>query len=66
MSDDASATGRLFILLRPEREASGINRIYQLYRDEGLTVRTPSHHNIQPRVSSHRRVDCHLCRMLGR
>lgn len=30
---------RLFILLRREGEASGINRIYRLYRDEGLTVR---------------------------
>jgi transposase InsO family protein len=38
-SADASATDRLFILLRREREASGINRIYRLYREEGLTVR---------------------------
>lgn len=30
---------RLFILLRQEGEASGINRIYRLYREEGLTVR---------------------------
>ena len=30
---------RLFILLRREGEASGINRIYRLYRDEGLGVR---------------------------
>jgi putative transposase len=30
---------RLFILLRREGEASGINRIYRLYREEGLTVR---------------------------
>jgi putative transposase len=30
---------RLFILLRREGEPSGINRIYRLYRDEGLTVR---------------------------
>lgn len=30
---------RLFILLRREGEASGINRIYWLYREEGLTVR---------------------------
>ena len=30
---------RLFILLCREGEASGINRIYRLYRDEGLTVR---------------------------
>jgi putative transposase len=30
---------RLFILLRREGEASGINRIYRIYRDEGLTVR---------------------------
>jgi putative transposase len=30
---------RLFILLRKEGEASGINRIYRLYREEGLTVR---------------------------
>ena len=30
---------RLFILLRREGEASGINRIYRLYREEGLLVR---------------------------
>ncbi|WP_404926353.1 IS3 family transposase [Mesorhizobium sp. ORM16] len=30
---------RLFILLRREGEASGINRIYRLYREEDLTVR---------------------------
>jgi len=30
---------RLFILLRREGKASGIDRIYQLYREEGLTVR---------------------------
>jgi transposase InsO family protein len=30
---------RLFVLLRREGEASGINRIYRLYREEGLTVR---------------------------
>lgn len=30
---------RLFILLRREDDASGINRIYWLYREEGLTVR---------------------------
>jgi len=30
---------RLFILLRREGELSGINRIYRLYREEGLTVR---------------------------
>jgi transposase InsO family protein len=30
---------RLFILLRLEGEHSGINRIYRLYREEGLTVR---------------------------
>jgi len=29
----------LFILLRREGEPSGINRIYRLYREEGLTVR---------------------------
>jgi len=29
----------LFILLRQEGETSGINRIYRLYREEGLTVR---------------------------
>jgi len=27
------------VLLRREGEASGINRIYRLYREEGLTVR---------------------------
>jgi transposase InsO family protein len=30
---------RMFVLLRQEGEASGINRIYRLYREEGLTVR---------------------------
>ena len=30
---------RLFVLLRQEDEPSGINRIYRLYREEGLTVR---------------------------
>ena len=30
---------RLFVLLRREGELSGINRIYRLYREEGLTVR---------------------------
>ncbi|MER8684927.1 DDE-type integrase/transposase/recombinase [Mesorhizobium sp. M1405] len=30
---------RLFILLRRAGEASGVNRIYRLYREEGLTVR---------------------------
>jgi putative transposase len=30
---------RLFVLLRREGERSGCNRIYRLYREEGLTVR---------------------------
>ena len=30
---------RLFILLRDQGELSGVNRIYRLYREEGLTVR---------------------------
>lgn len=30
---------RLFVLLRREGELSGINRIYRLYSEEGLTVR---------------------------
>ncbi len=30
---------RLFVLLRRGGEPSGINRIYRLYREEGLTVR---------------------------
>ena len=30
---------RLFVLLRREGEPTGINRIYRLYREEGLTVR---------------------------
>lgn len=30
---------RLYILLRDEAEPSGINRIYRLYREEGLAVR---------------------------
>jgi transposase InsO family protein len=31
--------GRLFVLLRRDGEPSGINRIYRLYREEGLAVR---------------------------
>jgi transposase InsO family protein len=30
---------RLFILLREQGEPSGINRIFRLYQEEGLTVR---------------------------
>ncbi len=30
---------RLFIVLRREGERSGVNRIYRLYREEGLSVR---------------------------
>ena len=30
---------RLFILLRDQGEPSGLNRIYRLYREEGLAVR---------------------------
>ena len=30
---------RLFVLLQQDGEPSGINRIYRLYREEGLTVR---------------------------
>jgi putative transposase len=30
---------RLFVLLRRQGEASGVNRIYRLYREEGLAVR---------------------------
>jgi putative transposase len=30
---------RLFVLLRREGEASGINRVHRLYREEGLSVR---------------------------
>lgn len=30
---------RLFVLLRKLGEPSGLNRIYRLYREEGLTVR---------------------------
>jgi putative transposase len=30
---------RLFVLLRREGERSGCNRVYRLYREEGLTVR---------------------------
>src|SRR3984885_921668 len=30
---------RLFVLLRQQGEPSGLNRIYRLYREEGLTVR---------------------------
>ncbi|MDH1269674.1 MULTISPECIES: IS3 family transposase [Rhizobium/Agrobacterium group] len=30
---------RLFILLRRDGESSGVNRIYRLYREEGLSVR---------------------------
>ena len=38
-SADAIGYRRLFVLLRQEGEPSGINRIYRLYREEGLTVR---------------------------
>ncbi len=34
---------RLFILLRREGERSGINRIYRLYREEGLAVKRRKH-----------------------
>ena len=30
---------RLHVLLRREGEPSGVNRIYRLYREEGLAVR---------------------------
>ena len=30
---------RLFVLLREQGEPSGVNRIYRLYRETGLTVR---------------------------
>jgi putative transposase len=30
---------RLFVLLRQQGEPSGLNRIYRLYREEGLSVR---------------------------
>src|ERR1700709_2867141 len=30
---------RLFVLLRRDGEPSGVNRIYRLYREEGLSVR---------------------------
>lgn len=39
MSADASAIGGCFVLLRQEGERAGKNRIYRLYREEGLTVR---------------------------
>jgi transposase InsO family protein len=29
---------RLFVLIRRERKPSGVNRIYRLYREEGLSV----------------------------
>ena len=32
---------RLFILLRREGEASGVNRIYRLYREEGGRLQKP-------------------------
>lgn len=35
----AGSGRRLFILLREQGEPSGINRIYRLNREEGLTVR---------------------------
>ena len=37
MSDDVYR--RLFILLRRDGEPPGVNRIYRLYREEGLSVR---------------------------
>ena len=42
---------RLFILLRREGEPSGINRIYRLYREEGLQVRTKKRKKlVRPRI----------------
>ncbi len=51
---------RLFILLRREGEASGINRIYRLYREEGLTVR-----NAKPAAQGHRHKGPHPDRSAG-
>ena len=39
---------RLFILLRQDGERSGVNRVYRLYREEGLTVRTSGGLGAQP------------------
>lgn len=39
---------RLFVLLRREGEASGKNRIYRLYREEGLTVPRRRHAGSDP------------------
>ncbi len=39
MNDGRFGYRRLFILLRRAGEPSGVNRIYRLYREEGLTVR---------------------------
>jgi putative transposase len=37
--DVGSATDGCFIVLGNQGELSGVNRIYRLYREEGLTVR---------------------------
>lgn len=42
----------MFVLLRREEEPSGLNRIYRLYRKEGLTVRKSAPQS--PRVEGHR------------
>jgi transposase InsO family protein len=46
---------RLFILLREQGEPSGINRIYRLYREEGLTVRKRKvRRRAEPSAHAHR------------
>lgn len=49
---------RLFVLLRREGEASGINRIYRLYRKKGLTVRKRKARRNGSRSSSIRSITC--------
>ena len=51
---------RLFILLRREGEPSGINRIYRLYREEGLGVRKR-----KAQATGHWRQGSHPCRSQG-
>jgi putative transposase len=57
----------LFILLREQREPSGISRIYRIYREEGLTVRkrrarrraigTPNPMLVEPKINARWSLD---------
>ena len=53
---------RLFVLLRREGERSGINRIYRLYREEGLAVRK---RRSRRKACGVRRADFTALRLVG-